>query len=43
MQMASINRKQVPLCRPHHKALHQNKLTEAEKIAFAEGVKNQKL
>ena len=43
MQMASINRKQVPLCRLHHKALHQNKLTEAEKIAFAEGVKNQKL
>ena len=40
MQMAGINRKQVPLCRTHHKVLHQNKLTEAEKIAFAEGVKN---
>jgi len=40
MQMASINRKQVPLCSAHHKALHQSKLTEAEKIAFKEGIKN---
>mmetsp|Transcript_31556 Transcript_31556/g.80357 ORF Transcript_31556/g.80357 Transcript_31556/m.80357 type:complete len:763 (-) Transcript_31556:8026-10314(-) len=40
MQMAGINRKQVPLCMAHHKALHQSKLTEAEKMAFKEGIKN---
>lgn len=36
MQMASINRKQAPLCKRHHYGLHKNKLTEAEKIAFTE-------
>lgn len=30
-QMASINRKQVPLCSEHHKALHRNKLSLDER------------
>jgi len=40
MQMASINRKQVPLCKNHHVSVHSNKLSEAEKIGFKEGVQN---
>jgi len=40
MQMAGINRKQVPLCKEHHQKLHSNKLTLEEKLAFADGVKN---
>jgi hypothetical protein len=40
MQMAFINRKQVPLCKSHHISLNGNKLTEAEIIAFKEGVEN---
>jgi hypothetical protein len=39
MQMAAIKRKQVPLCRPHHKAVHQNTLTSVEKELFAQGCK----
>jgi len=37
MQMAAINRKQVPLCWEHHKKLHRNDLTEAERSAFKAG------
>jgi hypothetical protein len=33
-----LHRKQVPLCKSHHISLHGNKLTEAEIIAFKEGV-----
>lgn len=39
MQMAAINRKQVPLCADHHKKLHQNKLTPVERTLFAMGCK----
>lgn len=38
-QMAAINRKQVPLCKKHHVALHKQMLTEVERKAFALGVK----
>jgi hypothetical protein len=40
MQMAAMNRKQVPLCKIHHVGVHTNKLTEAEKNAFIEGIRN---
>jgi hypothetical protein len=30
-QMASINRKQIPLCSYHHKALHRNSLSYEER------------
>jgi group II intron reverse transcriptase/maturase len=39
MQMAAINRKQVPLCKDHHKKLHSATLSEMERTAFAEGCK----
>jgi group II intron reverse transcriptase/maturase len=37
MQMAAINRKQVPLCWEHHVKLHKNALTDAERVAFKIG------
>ena len=37
MQMAAINRKQVPLCWEHHKKLHKNNLTQTERAAFRAG------
>jgi hypothetical protein len=40
MQMAAINRKQVPLCQPHHSALHKNALTPLEKDLFQSGLKD---
>ena len=39
MQMAAINRKQVPLCRVHHVNLHRNTLSEWERLSFTEGCK----
>lgn len=39
MQMASINRKQVPLCQRHHRALHQQNITPQEREAFKTGLK----
>jgi group II intron reverse transcriptase/maturase len=39
LQMASINRKQVPLCRSHHKALHNNSLSSLERQQFKAGIK----
>jgi len=33
-QMAAINRKQVPLCAKHHKALHNNTLSHNERELF---------
>ena len=42
MQMASINRKQVPLCRTHHKALHRNKLSPLERQQFKAGLERLK-
>ena len=38
MQMAGINRKQVPLCKEHHQRLHRKELSTEERHAFAEGV-----
>lgn len=34
MQMAAINRKQVPLCKPHHRDLHNNKLSLEDRKLF---------
>ena len=39
LQMAAINRKQVPLCVHHHKALHNNSLSLAERKLFEESIK----
>lgn len=39
MQMAAINRKQVPLCKDHHAAVHRNSLSPWEKELFAAGCK----
>jgi hypothetical protein len=37
-QMQAINRKQVPLCKPHHIKLHNNTLTQTELKKFKEGI-----
>jgi len=37
-QMAAINRKQVPLCAEHHKALHNNTLSYDERELFKENI-----
>jgi len=42
MQMASINRKQIPLCRTHHKALHKNKLSSLERQQLKVGLERLK-
>ena len=39
MQMAAINRKQIPLCSFHHKALHNNTLSTSERELFESNVK----
>ena len=39
MQIAAINRKQVPLCKDHVKKLHGATLSSMERTAFAEGCK----
>lgn len=39
MQMASINRKQVPLCTFHHTALHNNNLSSEERQLFKNNLK----
>jgi hypothetical protein len=41
-QMAAINRKQVPLCSEHHKALHNNTLSSQERELFKENIKSLK-
>jgi group II intron reverse transcriptase/maturase len=38
MQMAAVNCKQVPLCAVHHKFLHKNILTIAERKLFTDNV-----
>jgi hypothetical protein len=43
MQMAAINRKQVPLCSTHHKALHNNTLSTSERELFESNIKLLKL
>jgi group II intron reverse transcriptase/maturase len=40
MQMAAINRKQIPLCSEHHKLLHRNKLSLEERENLSENIKN---
>jgi hypothetical protein len=40
MQMAAINRKQVPLCTNHHDRLHNNLLTTQERELFRQGCKD---
>jgi group II intron reverse transcriptase/maturase len=40
LQMAGINRKQVPLCRDHHIALHRNALCERDRELFIQGCKD---
>jgi hypothetical protein len=40
MQMAAINRKQVPLCAEHHKRLHDGSLNELERNAFSIGTQS---
>jgi group II intron reverse transcriptase/maturase len=42
MQRAAINRKQVPLCSSHHKALHNDTLSSAERELFKSKLKSQK-
>jgi group II intron reverse transcriptase/maturase len=37
-QMAAINRKQVPLCRAHHMALHHNRMTAEERLLYLQGL-----
>lgn len=39
MQMAAINRKQVPLCANHHHRLHNNSLSDFERKRFSIGCK----
>jgi group II intron reverse transcriptase/maturase len=40
LQMAAINRKQVPLCSAHHKALHNNTLSISERELFKNNIKS---
>jgi nicotine oxidoreductase len=40
MQMAAINRKQVPLCVNHHHRLHNNLLSAQERELFRQGCEN---
>ena len=42
MQMAAINRKQVPLCWTHHNKLHNNNLSDEEPKLFTENLKKHK-
>jgi hypothetical protein len=42
MQMACINRKQVPLCSFHHRKLHNNEFSDEERKLFQSGVKRVK-
>jgi group II intron reverse transcriptase/maturase len=39
LQLAAINRKQVPLCSNHHKALHNNTLSPTERELFKNNLK----
>lgn len=39
LQMAAINRKQVPLCHKHHVRVHTGRLTPLEKQMFQAGCK----
>ena len=39
MQMVAINCKQVPLCKYHYKALHNNTFTDVERTLFKNNLK----
>jgi len=39
LQMAGINRKQVPLCREHHMKLHNKTLSPEETLLFQNNIK----
>lgn len=39
LQMAGINRKQVPLCREHHLKLHNKTLSPEETLLFQKNMK----
>lgn len=41
-QMAAINRKQIPLCKAHHLALHRGTLTHSEREMLKEAIRNLK-
>jgi len=40
LQMRAINRKQLPLCKAHHNAVHNSSLTLDEKKSFLKAIKN---
>ena len=40
MQMAAVNRKQVPLCHEHHVKLHKGTMNDSERKSFAAGIRN---
>ncbi len=40
IQMATINRKQVPLCSLHHQKLHNNQLDVTERALFAKELRD---
>jgi hypothetical protein len=40
LQLAAINRKQIPLCREHHMALHHGTLDREESTRLQDGIKN---
>ena len=42
LQMAAINRKQIPLCSLHHHKLHNNSLSEIEKLVLKANLKKYK-
>lgn len=42
LQMAAINRKQIPLCKIHHLALHRGTLIHSERELLKEAIRNTK-
>jgi hypothetical protein len=39
MQLSAINRKQIPLCKEHHMALHKGSLYEEERKKLIKAIK----
>ena len=42
MQVAAVNRKQIPLCKSHNTALHRNSLSPLEREQLKTGIKQLK-
>lgn len=42
VQVAAVNRKQIPLCKSHHTALHRNSLSPLEREQLKTGIKQLK-